>query len=149
MYTKEELQQICNESTSIREVSLRLGYSADGGGSIYNVKSLLKELNLDISHFTGQSHSKNLGRRVHPIEDYFSGKVKIRSHMLRLRLIEEKYFEEKCYKCGNVYWLEYKMPLELHHIDGNKNNNSLDNLQLLCPNCHVFTDTYKSKNRSE
>ena len=40
------------------------------------------------------------------------------------------------------------MPLnmELHHIDGNKYNNSLDNLILLCPNCHAQTDNYRAKN---
>jgi predicted HNH restriction endonuclease len=39
------------------------------------------------------------------------------------------------------------MPLELHHKDGNKHNNNLDNLSIICPNCHTFTDTYKSKNK--
>ena len=38
--------------------------------------------------------------------------------------------------------------LVINHIDGNKSNNNLENLELRCPNCHYFTDTYKSKNRS-
>ena len=39
----------------------------------------------------------------------------------------------------------YPIMLELHHIDGNHNNNKLENLQMLCPNCHSITDNFKSK----
>jgi len=58
-------------------------------------------------------------------------------------------FGEQCMKCG---WGERnptsgKIPIELEHIDGNSNNNSLDNLQLLCPNCHSLTPTYKALNK--
>ena len=42
-----------------------------------------------------------------------------------------------------------EIPVEVHHIDGDKLNNTLENLQILCPNCHYFTDTYKSKNRKK
>jgi predicted nucleic acid-binding Zn ribbon protein len=52
-----------------------------------------------------------------------------------------------CARCGFSEWLENPIPLESHHIDGNNNNNEDQNLELLCPNCHVFTDTYKGKNR--
>lgn len=57
-------------------------------------------------------------------------------------------FGEKCMKCG---WDERHLttgnvPIELEHIDGNSNNNNLNNLQLLCPNCHSLTSTYKSLN---
>jgi predicted HNH restriction endonuclease len=38
------------------------------------------------------------------------------------------------------------IPLELHHIDGDKTNNTLENFQLLCPNCHALTDSYRGKN---
>ena len=51
---------------------------------------------------------------------------------------------------GNKKWrLKIKfilIPLELHHKDGNKFNNNLSNLELLCPNCHAFTNTYRTKN---
>ena len=66
----------------------------------------------------------------------------------------KKYFLKKynnsCQKCG---WGEINIhtgnvPLALHHIDGNYKNNNEDNLQLLCPNCHSLTETYKSHNKN-
>lgn len=52
----------------------------------------------------------------------------------------------QCEVCKNTEWMEQPIPLELHHIDGNHKNNHLDNLQLICPNCHALTDTYKARN---
>lgn len=56
----------------------------------------------------------------------------------------------KCQKCGWHELNKYtgKVPLELHHNDGNYMNNDEDNLSLLCPNCHSLTSTYKAANRN-
>jgi hypothetical protein len=56
--------------------------------------------------------------------------------------------KEECEMCLLKEWMGQKIVLELHHIDGNRFNNDLLNLQILCPNCHSQTDTYRSKNRS-
>ena len=65
---------------------------------------------------------------------------------LKSRLIKEGIKEVKCECCGNKEWQGKPIPLELHHIDGNHSNLKLENLQLLCPNCHALTDNYKGKN---
>ena len=52
----------------------------------------------------------------------------------------------ECEKCHNTEWNGQAIPLQIHHIDGNHFNNSLDNLQLLCPNCHAQTDNVCGKN---
>ncbi len=44
-------------------------------------------------------------------------------------------------------WLNKPIPLELHHKDGDNTNNELDNLELLCPNCHALTDNYRGRNK--
>ena len=72
--------------------------------------------------------------------DYIPGREKIKKALLNLR-------EHKCEKCNNTTWLGEKIKLELHHIDGDNSNNILTNLQLLCPNCHSFTENYGSKNK--
>ena len=66
------------------------------------------------------------------------------------RYLFEKY-NNKCCKCG---WGETNpytgnIPLEVEHKDGNYTNNSEDNLELLCPNCHSLTSTYKGANRGK
>lgn len=147
-YSLEEFQQICENSESVREVAIKLGYAPDGGGSVQRVKTLIMENNIDISHFKGQGHTKNIGKRRTPTEDYLTNKVKITSHKLRIRLLEDGIFEYKCSCCGLSEWLGNPIPLELHHKDGNKDNNELNNLELRCPNCHYFTETYKTKNWS-
>lgn len=58
-------------------------------------------------------------------------------------------YDSKCCKCGWTAVNPYtkSIPLEVDHIDGNSNNNSENNLQLLCPNCHSLTSTYRGANR--
>ena len=65
---------------------------------------------------------------------------------LKERLIEEKVFAYFCVGCGIVDWNSQPIVLQLDHIDGNNSNHRLDNLRLLCPNCHSQTDTYAGKN---
>lgn len=145
-FTKEELSVMCAESESYRELAGKIGYSPNGGSNIKTVKEMCEKYELDTSHFNGQGHTKNVGRIKTPTEKYLNNEQAITSYKLRNRLFAEGYFEKKCYRCGLTEWLGEPIPLELHHKDGNKRNNNLDNLEILCPNCHYFTDTYKTKN---
>lgn len=147
-YSLEEFKQICDNSTSIREVLIKLGYYPDSGSVASRIKKVIKENNINISHFSGQRHNKLLGTYKYPIEYYLNNQISITSHKLRLRLLKEGIFEHKCSCCGLTEWLGKPIPLELHHKNGNKKDNSLTNLELRCPNCHYFTDTYKTKNWS-
>jgi hypothetical protein len=59
------------------------------------------------------------------------------------RLLEE--LGPKCQGCGNSKWMGMPLVLEMHHIDGNKENNSRVNFQLLCPNCHSLTRNWRRR----
>lgn len=77
---------------------------------------------------------------------YIENKKKIGSHKLKRKLIEDKIKEHKCEICKLKEWQGVLIPIELHHIDGDRFNNNLDNLQILCPNCHALTDNHAGKN---
>lgn len=80
------------------------------------------------------------------LEEYLTNSIDIQSNKVRNKLLAEGLKEHKCERCGNSVWLEEPIPLELHHKDGNKNHNEISNYELLCPNCHAFTESYRGKN---
>lgn len=69
------------------------------------------------------------------------------SNKLRIRLLSEGVKDSKCECCGLSTWLGKNIPLELDHIDGNCYNHIIENLRILCPNCHAQTETYRGKNK--
>ena len=82
------------------------------------------------------------------LDDGMKGEYQISRYIIRY--LFEKY-GSKCHKCG---WNERnpntgKIPLETEHIDGDYKNNKEENLDLLCPNCHSLTPTYKGANRGK
>lgn len=66
---------------------------------------------------------------------------------LRFRILYEQ--ENKCNKCGLDEWLGQDLVLELEHKDGNNKNNNRDNLEMICPNCHSLTETWRGRNKKE
>lgn len=146
-YSIQDLKSIVKRSNSIRQVLQNLNI-VPAGGNYQTIKNKIDEYNIDISHFTGQAWNKN--KKIGPkrsIDDYLSNKKPIQSWKLKRRLLNEKLFEHKCYKCFQEIWIDKPIPLELHHIDGDNQNNNLSNLTLLCPNCHALTDNYRGKNK--
>lgn len=146
MFNHPNILEIIKESYSIAEVLNKLGLKA-AGGNYRTFNKFVSENNIDTSHFSGQLWNK--GKVVGPkrdIEDYLSNNFSITSYQLKRRLIKENIFENQCCVCKLKNWLDKPMPLELDHIDGNHLNNNLENLRLLCPNCHAQTDNYRAKN---
>jgi hypothetical protein len=148
-YTEEQLKKAVLTSTSMRQVLQKLNVAPYGGN--YDVlRKAIKYFKLDTSHFTGQAWNK--GKKLsprQPIEKYLSNEVPIQSFKLKNRLLKENVIELKCSYCNRITWLKQPIPLELDHINGNNKDNRIENLRLLCPNCHALTPNYRSKNRSK
>lgn len=79
--------------------------------------------------------------------DILNGKFpQYHTYKLKNRLFEEGIKENRCECCGISEWNNKPLNMEFHHKDGNKFNHSLDNLIILCPNCHSQTENFRSKN---
>lgn len=144
-YTKEELTSAIGSSFSIAEVCRKLGV-VPYGGNYRTIHKLIKEYSIDTSHFTGQGWNKGLKKPIKtakPINEILTENSTYQSHKLKNRLFNEKIKDEKCEICGIAEWNGKPISLELHHINGNPTDNRIENLQILCPNCHSQTDTYR------
>lgn len=100
----------------------------------------------------GIDYKGNIGRKGIPRYSsrrnsyyYLDSSNFIKSHKLKLKLIEDGIKDHKCEVCKLESWLGEPIPIELHHIDGDRFNNRLENLQILCPNCHSKTDNNSGK----
>ena len=147
-WTDTDLIASVAESTSMAQVLRRIGLRA-AGGNYEQVKVRINSLRLATEHWTGQAHLRgktNPHVRRHPLQSILRRGTVYQSNKLRKRLLREGVLEPKCSSCGEVEWLGRLIPLELDHIDGDKTNNQLDNIRLICPNCHALTPTYRGKN---
>lgn len=146
-FTKEEFIHLTKTCRSIRQILLELGIAAQGG-NYQVVHKFARQHNIDLSQLKGQGWGTGIKRSLkRPIEDYLSNTFPINSFDLKKRLLREGIFQPICSSCKNTKWLSNDIPLELDHEDGNNENNNLDNLRLLCPNCHALTPTYRGKNK--
>ena len=148
-FSKTQINQFVKESFSYKTLALKCGYNPNGGSSIQQIKNMIDELQLDVSHFTGQGWNKGKAlpsSRKLSFEEYIKTSKNIQTNKIRKKLLSEGLKQHVCECCGNIVWCGKPIPLEVHHKDGDKTNNKLDNLELLCPNCHAQTDTYRGKN---
>lgn len=82
-----------------------------------------------------------------PLAEILEGRhPQYQSNKLRKRLLKENIKEHKCESCGLTEWLGDPIPLEVDHVNGDPRDHRLENLKILCPNCHAKTDTYRGKN---
>ena len=146
--TEKTFKDLIKKSISKAQVIKLAGLTPQGAN--YRAFDILKKRwNVDTSHFLGKACWKNQTKISYnkiPLKDILTQNSTYQSNKLRKRLIKENIFEEKCNNCNNSEWLSNKIPLELEHKNGNKFDNRLENLELLCPNCHALTDTYRGKN---
>tara|TARA_Y100001951_G_C11058053_1_gene139297 strand:+ start:114 stop:488 length:375 start_codon:yes stop_codon:yes gene_type:complete len=88
-------------------------------------------------------------RKTRSLSEYLDNSVPMQSDKLKVRLIKEGMLDEKCYNCGREEWENEEIPLQLSHKNGDPEDNSLKNLELLCPNCHAQTDNWRMKNEHQ
>ena len=145
--TNEELKALVDESNTFGDLMKKLGYNTNRGGTVTLLRRYLKENNIDFSKFS----KRNIHNFSHPkkkLEDILVEDSDYSNlNSLKKRLLNEGLIEYKCEECGISEWKGKHLVLQLDHINGNNRDNRLENLRLLCPNCHSQTDTF-SRNKT-
>lgn len=133
-YTDEQIISYSKDVKSIAGLLRKLGLRC-AGGNYANMKRTIQKLNVNTDHWTGQAWNKD-----EKLKDWseYARVCTFKKHLIKLR-------GHKCEKCQLSEWLFLPIPLEVHHKDGNRTNNTLDNLELLCNNCHGLTDTWRNR----
>lgn len=150
MYTKELLETLINSSTSLAEILRKLG-KRPVGGNYKTLNTCIKKYNLETNHLTGRAWNcgKTIPKKpVYSIKEILVEDSPFRTpHKLKIRLIKEGYKEHRCEMCNLEEWNKKPISLELHHKNGINTDNRLENILIICPNCHSQTSTYRGKNQ--
>lgn len=137
-YSNDEVIKYAAEVVSMAQLLNKLGLRM-AGGNYNNMRRLLQKLNVNCNHWVGQAWNK--GQRLKDWSNY------TKSKSAKNHLIKEK--GHKCESCGLSEWMGLPIVLEIEHVDGNRTNNEISNLKLLCCNCHAMTPTWRNKKRHD
>ena len=148
-WTDESLAEAVAKSRSIRQTLLYLGLSASGA-NYQAVPRRIKELGINNDHWTGQGW--NTGKDfIAPLNPYQwdleeilikDSPYKGGTRKLKIKLLKSGLLENKCERCEIENWNNKPLSIQLHHKNGISTDNRIENLQMLCPNCHSQTDTF-------
>ena len=149
--TDEQFVELIKNSSNIAEVLFKLGYTVKGNSWGYSqVKRRMLDLNVDKKDFKGKS-ALLMGitqKEISP-DKLLKENCKHTRTVLRRCIIKNKLLPYRCAMCGISKWNEKTLSLELDHINGINDDNRLENLRFLCPNCHSQTCTYGSRNQQK
>ena len=148
-WTKNQLKNAVKNSTSIRQVLNKIGLK-EAGGNYSQIKKYFKIYKINTSHFKGQGWNKGMrgiGKPIIPLKDILIKNSSYQSYKLKNRLYKANLKKPKCEECGwNKMSKDGRIPVELDHINGDSKDNRIENLRILCPNCHSLKSTHRGRN---
>lgn len=138
---KQHFIDVCNTSKSMSEACSKLNIHFN------TFKKYAKLFGCYKPNQSGKGINKKQNGNLIPLDEILLGKYPYyQTYKLKNRLIKDGIKMNICEICGISSWNDKPISLELHHKDGNRTNHRLENLILLCPNCHSQTETFRAKN---
>lgn len=152
-YTPNQLQELLDSSSSYKEVLRKLNM-CDHGANYDTLKKIIDEYKLDLTIITKNRSELNKellynlhGSHRKTLEEIFvENSTYTHGNNIKKKLFEYGLKQYVCEYCGLSEWLGEPIPLQVHHENGIHNDNRLENIKLICPNCHALTDTFAGKN---
>ena len=146
-FSDDEFRTIIANSQSWCDCAKNFGLSPYGTNAKTQISRRIEELQCDISHFTkvrnGNSHHMYTTEEILVKNSPYKNIPKLKE-----RLLKEGLLTYQCALCGNTgEWLGRSLILQLDHINGEHFDHRLENLRLLCPNCHSQTETFSGRNK--
>lgn len=155
-YTRDVLAPIVMTSRSLAEVMRRLGLVPNGGNHRY-LAARVRQAGLDTSHFlyrrasldeaTSNRAVAQIARNALTDEQVFTSNSRVTKGARLVKRLLARGWVYRCAWCGISEWRSAPLVLHLDHINGVANDNRVENLRLLCPNCHSQTPTYCNRRR--
>lgn len=146
-YTKEHLTNLVNESKCMWDVVEKAGMSKQQGNYSY-LWRVINRLKIKTSHFEDQRKGKSKIEKdlsEYLVKDKY---LTLNGNKLKKKLYKAGLKQPICEKCGQgEIWNGEKISLILDHINGDRDNNLLENLRIVCPNCNATLPTHCGKNR--
>jgi uncharacterized protein YlaI len=150
-YKEDDLVMVISKAKTLSDVLRSLNLRC-AGGNYQTIKKYIKLYKIDTSHFEPEEERlKRLSEYnkgvIIPLDEILIENSSYNRRSLKKRLIEESIMTYQCSGCGNRgEWNGEQLTLQLEHINGVHNDNRIENLDFLCPNCHSQTATYAGKN---
>lgn len=149
---KDKFQRLLDTSSSIAEVIEKIGLDPyNGNHKTLNQRIKEEKFNLTLLEQNRITKNKQIGiKKIIPLSNILTENSNYERSKLKKRLVEKGLLKYECCKCKNTgSWLGKPISLQLDHINGVNNDNRLENLRIMCPNCHSQTETYCGKHRKK
>lgn len=141
-WDEESLRNAIKDSKCKSDILRNLGVSTKSG-NFQTLKRYVKKYNIDLSGLTYDFKRGHKWKQKYTNEDIFCEHSNMSKVHLKKRIINENLLEYKCQECGLTNeWNGKQIILQLDHINGVNDDNRIENLRFLCPNCHSQTHTY-------
>ena len=148
----DKLIEYSDKCVNMYDLCEKIGIKNIGGNNYKEVRKLANELGIELKFSYKKNYYTNRTLSVKKIdmsEILVENSTYKNGNSLKRRLISEGYKENRCECCGIDSWNGKEISLQLHHVNGNHSDNRIENLQILCPNCHSQTETYAGKNSNK